>query len=221
MSTVIRFKCPQCGKALNVSADKAGRKVACKCGQHIRVPEAGELPSDPSKTFTLTPPQSSQPLDLPLPAELPTHRQVEVDPVTVPLKATLPPPAAKAEPIPRAAPRPAPLPPKLRPCPACSQPVSKTVFRCPHCGHSIRKPRRGLIGFLFKWAFILFNVLMAYALYAGSTAGGRIVAEAKSDAQAAGAIIGTGLGVGVLLFVWLVGDVILGLIVLLTRPKVY
>jgi hypothetical protein len=35
----------------------------------------------------------------------------------------------------------------------------------------------------------------------------------------AGATIGTGIGVALLLGIWFIGDVILGLLVLFTRPK--
>lgn len=42
---------------------------------------------------------------------------------------------------------------------------------------------------------------------------------AASDAEKAGAAIGTGLGAMMILFIWVVEDVVLGLMTLLTRPK--
>ncbi len=43
--------------------------------------------------------------------------------------------------------------------------------------------------------------------------------QAMNDAERAGAAIGTGLGMTLLLFIWGVGDVILRLFVLFTRRK--
>lgn len=43
--------------------------------------------------------------------------------------------------------------------------------------------------------------------------------DVMSEAERAGATIGTGIGVALILGIWLIGDVILGLFVLFTRPK--
>ena len=40
-----------------------------------------------------------------------------------------------------------------------------------------------------------------------------------SGAEAVGAAIGTGIGVTLIIFIWLIGAVIIGLMALLTRPK--
>lgn len=42
---------------------------------------------------------------------------------------------------------------------------------------------------------------------------------AASDAEKAGAAFGTGLGAMMIIFIWVAGDVVLGLMTLLTRPK--
>jgi len=44
-------------------------------------------------------------------------------------------------------------------CPECSGEVSDTAFECPNCGKSLNKPKRSFIGNVFKWLFILFNIL--------------------------------------------------------------
>ena len=43
--------------------------------------------------------------------------------------------------------------------------------------------------------------------------------QALTGAEAAGAAIGTGVGVSFLLIIWVIGAVIFGLMALLTRPK--
>ena len=72
---------------------------------------------------------------------------------------------------------------------------------------------------VFKWLFILFNIAMlCWSLaYCGSL--GQTINTASSEAEQAGTALGGTLGVGMLMFLWMVGDVILGIIVLLTRGK--
>ncbi len=43
--------------------------------------------------------------------------------------------------------------------------------------------------------------------------------EALTGAEKAGAAIGTGIGITMLLFLWVIGAAILGLMALLTRPR--
>lgn len=78
--------------------------------------------------------------------------------------------------------------------------------------------KRGFFGVIFKWLFIIFNVLMAvwlisYWVRLGGMEGG------SSDAAQAGKAIGGAIGSGMLLFFWVAGDVILGLFVMLTRGQ--
>jgi hypothetical protein len=80
------------------------------------------------------------------------------------------------------------------------------------------------IGKFFKYLFIAFNILMPIVLFAGCAAASNEISNAGTgseyaDAATAGATIGAGLAMGSLLFVWLVGDVVLGLLVLFTRRK--
>lgn len=59
---------------------------------------------------------------------------------------------------------------------------------------------------------------MVFWLWAGS----RVAVESQaglSGAEATGAAIGTGIGVTLLIFIWLIGVIILGIMALLTRPK--
>lgn len=39
--------------------------------------------------------------------------------------------------------------PELTTCPSCGKDVSPKAFDCPHCGHPLRKPKRGFFGKLF------------------------------------------------------------------------
>ena len=103
-------------------------------------------------------------------------------------------------------------------CPECSTQVSDSALKCPSCGVQLRKPKRGFWGKLVKWGFIIFNILMVFWLISGIGAATEGM-DVMSEAERAGATIGTGIGVALILGIWLIGDVILGLFVLFTRPK--
>lgn len=104
-------------------------------------------------------------------------------------------------------------------CPSCGRDVSPKAYDCPHCGHPIRKPRRGPFGFLAKWLLIGFNVAMVIWVFSYMAELGELANQAQSDAEKAGVGLGGAVGVGALLVLWVLVDVILGLVVLLTRPS--
>ena len=103
-------------------------------------------------------------------------------------------------------------------CPECSSEVSDTALRCPSCGVELRKLKRGFLGKLIKYSFIGFNILMIYSIVVGTGSVTEGI-ETMSEAEQTGTAIGAGLGMTLLLGVWVMGDIILGLLVLLTRPK--
>jgi ABC-type Fe3+ transport system permease subunit len=86
-------------------------------------------------------------------------------------------------------------------------------------GTIVRREKRvrGPFGQIVKWVFILFNLFMIFCLFKGIGAVGTAVHDASSEAERAGASIGTAIGMTMILAIWGFGDVILGLFVLLTR----
>lgn len=104
-------------------------------------------------------------------------------------------------------------------CTNCNRPVSAQAFECPGCGHPLRKLRRGPGGQIAKWIFILFNLLMIYWIFSYVGSISDMNAGTTSDAERAGVAVGGTLGVGFLLVIWVLGDIILGLFALLTRAK--
>lgn len=105
------------------------------------------------------------------------------------------------------------------PCPSCGKDVSDKAFDCPHCGHPLRKAKRGFFGKIFKWVFILFNVAMIAWIFSYANVINDHMTTATGDAEKAGTAIGATLGTGMLLTFWVIGDIILGMFVLFTRPK--
>ena len=107
-------------------------------------------------------------------------------------------------------------------CKECSADVSSDALKCPHCGTQLRKAKRGIFGFILKWVFIIFNGLMAWVLVRGITVTSQALNSVETDTmtvEQAGTILGAGIGVPIIIVIWVVGAVFLGIFVLLTRPR--
>lgn len=103
-------------------------------------------------------------------------------------------------------------------CPECSKQVSDTALKCPSCAVQLRKPKRGFFGKLIKFAFIAFNILMIIWVVGGYNSATENM-DQLTGAEHAGAAVGTGIGMALLFGIWVIGDIILGLFVMFTRPK--
>lgn len=77
--------------------------------------------------------------------------------------------------------------------------------------------KRGFFGKLFKFLFIAFNALMLIWVVSYWVTLGGMFQTAASDATKTGMEIGAAIGTVALLFLWMAGSVILGLITLLSR----
>lgn len=108
--------------------------------------------------------------------------------------------------------------PTMIECPSCGHQVSTSAQSCPSCGAVLRKAKRGFFGKLVMFAFWGFNVLMVLWIW-GGTQNAVETSQGLTGAEAAGAAIGTGIGVTLLVMIWVIGAIILGLMALLTRPK--
>ena len=103
-------------------------------------------------------------------------------------------------------------------CSECAKEVSDVAYKCPNCGARLKKVKRGFFGKLFKWSFIFFNILMGGWLIAGMSAAAEGLGG-MSSAEQAGIAVGAGIGAVLIIGLWIFGDIILGLVVLFTRPK--
>lgn len=99
-------------------------------------------------------------------------------------------------------------------CPECQESVSDTAMSCPACGFEINKPERTLFGKIIKYSFIGFNILMLLWVMSGV---GSVQDQAgvMNGAEA----LGAGIGMMVLIGLWVAGDIILGFAMLFSKPK--
>ena len=103
-------------------------------------------------------------------------------------------------------------------CPECQTEVSETALKCPKCAVQLRKPTRTGFGKLVKWGFIGFNILMLIWFVTGMNAATEGT-QLMSEAEQAGAAIGTGIGAMLIIGIWGFGDIVGGILMLVTRPK--
>ena len=79
--------------------------------------------------------------------------------------------------------------------------------------------QRGPIGQVFKWLFIIFNVLMLVWMVSYCSSASDMMNSATSDAERAGGAIGATIASGLLLTIWVAGVIILGAFTMFTRGK--
>lgn len=96
-------------------------------------------------------------------------------------------------------------------CPECNKEVSDKTFKCPNCGYTINKPKRGVTGLIFKSLFVIFNAIMILMIIS--------VFFTTSDIENSGAV--TGMAVSTLIMTWMFIGIPLALMSYLTRPKAY
>ncbi len=85
--------------------------------------------------------------------------------------------------------------------------------------NKVEKTQRSLFGKIVKYTFIGFNILMLVWFIGGMASASKSIENATTEAEQAGATIGTGLGAMFIIFSWVVGAIILGIMTLLTRAK--
>ena len=69
-----------------------------------------------------------------------------------------------------------------------------------------------------KYVFFPFNLPMAFAIYEGYSDNADKINNAASQAEVPRTAVGFGLGAFMLLVLWVMGDIILGLLYLVARP---
>jgi len=97
-------------------------------------------------------------------------------------------------------------------CPECGKEVSSTAYKCPNCSYVLNKPKRGVTGTIFKFLFILFNLIMIIWIFG-------VLTLQSSDGADLGAA--KAMGTGMLIFIWILIGLPLGIMNYITRPKAY
>lgn len=83
----------------------------------------------------------------------------------------------------------------------------------------VERRQRGFFGRIFQILFWLFNILMLIWLFTSLAGMGEVATKATSDAEKAGAGLGIIVGLGIILWTWLIGGLVFGLMMYASRGK--
>ena len=83
----------------------------------------------------------------------------------------------------------------------------------------IESRKRGIFGWFFISIFWAWNALMAYSLFGGMMSTSEHYASLTNEAERAGAAIGSGIGITMILLIWTLGAVLFGLLAYFSRGR--
>lgn len=81
------------------------------------------------------------------------------------------------------------------------------------------KPNRSLVGSVFKWWFIIFNLLMVFWIFSIGSATDEAIDESESEFDEDVNAIGGGIAMTMVCGVWFIGAVIFGMLAMVTKPS--
>ena len=81
------------------------------------------------------------------------------------------------------------------------------------------KPNRSLVGNIFKWWFIIFNILMIFWIFSIGDEAGDAVDESESEFEEGVNAAAGGIAMTLVCGVWFIGAVIFGMLAMVTKPS--
>ena len=81
------------------------------------------------------------------------------------------------------------------------------------------KPNRSLVGSVFKWWFIIFNLLMIFWIFSIGSETGEAIEESESEFDEDVNAAAGGIAMTMVCGVWFFGAVIFGMLAMVTKPS--
>ena len=81
------------------------------------------------------------------------------------------------------------------------------------------KPNRSLVGSVFKWWFIIFNILMIVWIFSIGSETGDAIDESESELDEDVNAAAGGIAMTLICGVWFVGAIIFGMLAMVTKPS--
>ncbi|MHC8943157.1 hypothetical protein ACYX78_00675 [Advenella incenata] len=104
----------------------------------------------------------------------------------------------------------------MKTCPKCTTELEDAATKCVSCGFQLEEPQRTLAGKVIKWLFIVFNLAMICWVMVSM---GVLDRGSQSSALPRGTEDAEGLGLTMIIMIWLICNLIFGLVVWDTRAK--
>jgi len=81
------------------------------------------------------------------------------------------------------------------------------------------KPNRSLVGTVFKWWFIIFNILMIFWILSIGNEAGDAIDESESEFEEDVNAAAGGIAMTMVCGVWFIGAIIFGMLAMVTKPS--
>lgn len=107
----------------------------------------------------------------------------------------------------------------MKTCPKCSTELEDAVTSCISCGFQMDKPERSRVGKAVKWVFIIFNIAMICWVLIAMGGFGLIGQTSQDQALPHGTEDSAGMGLSMIVMIWLICNAVLGIVVWDTRAK--
>lgn len=104
-------------------------------------------------------------------------------------------------------------------CPKCSAELEQAVTSCVACGFSMDPPERSAVGKALKWTFVLFNIAMVVWILVAMGVFESVDPDTQKEALPHGTEQAAGLGVSMIVMIWLICNAVLGVLVWDTRAR--
>jgi len=104
-------------------------------------------------------------------------------------------------------------------CPKCSTELEPAVTSCVACGFHLDRPERSALGKILKWTFVLFNIAMVVWVLVAMGVFESVDPDTQKEALPHGTEQSAGIGVSMIVMIWLICNGVLGVLVWDTRAR--
>jgi len=104
-------------------------------------------------------------------------------------------------------------------CPKCETELEDSVTSCVSCGYHMDPPQRSRVGIAIKWLFIVFNVAMVCWVLVAMGVFDPLDPSTQEKALPHGTEHSEGIGVSMILMIWVICNAVLGVLLWDTRAK--
>lgn len=107
----------------------------------------------------------------------------------------------------------------MKTCPKCSTTLEDDATSCVSCGFRMNTPQRTRIGIVVKWLFVIFNIAMCSWVLVAMGIFDSVDTTSQAKALPHGTENAAGMGVSMIVMVWLICNAVFGILLWDTRTR--